>query len=733
MYINKSVDKVIEDNMMVFAQYVIKNRALPDLYSGIKPIHLKILWSMLENKTFNFTKSANVSGKVMVYSPHGDCYETIVNMAQTDRHAYNLIIGQGNFGMFDSRDLKYASGRYTECKLSPLALDCLEGIDKNMVDMIPNYDNTKLMPKYLPVKFPLILCMANNGMAVGMANDMPSFNLKEVCDATISEIKGEEYEDLIPDFANKGLLINNKKEISKINNTGLGKINLRAKYHVEGNSIIITEIPYHKKVSIEVIVDRIVDLVKEGKLKEVTDVLDQTGLEGLNIEISFKKGTDANKLMEKLYKLTPLETSFSCNMNVLLNKSPKVLGVRSIIKEWLKFRRECVKRGLEFDINKLEGELHLLHGLKNILLNIDKAIDIIRNSEDVIENLKNTFNIDDSQSNYIANSKLKTINKKSIEDKLKSIKDLENKLQYLYSCNNAEGIDNLIINDLEETKKKFGRERLTQIIELSEIKTNELDFIEDYNCRIIYTKNYIKKHLQQSNNHKIKEGESIIADIQTTNASNLLIFTNKCNRYKLAVNDLETYKPSVLGDYIYNVLDMDKDEHIIKIVSIPKDYKKESYILFTYSSGKIAKININSFMGNNKKLVNCYNTEAELLDIAYITKDVDVFMLSNEGKALILNTSRINPKGSRTTQGTTGIKLNEGYKCIAGIIGVTKDYNFKLTTQKNKIKEYMLDDIVSSENERRLFDYIYGRNGNQGNFLINTRTNNDIISKFEIL
>ena len=733
MYINKSVDKVIEDNMMVFAQYVIKNRALPDLYSGIKPIHLKILWSMLENKTFNFTKSANVSGKVMVYSPHGDCYETIVNMAQTDRHAYNLIIGQGNFGMFDSRDLKYASGRYTECKLSPLALDCLEGIDKNMVDMIPNYDNTKLMPKYLPVKFPLILCMANNGMAVGMANDMPSFNLKEVCDATISEIKGEEYEDLIPDFANKGLLINNKKEISKINNTGLGKINLRAKYHVEGNSIIITEIPYHKKVSIEAIVDRIVDLVKEGKLKEVTDVLDQTGLEGLNIEISFKKGTDANKLMEKLYKLTPLETSFSCNMNVLLNKSPKVLGVRSIIKEWLKFRRECVKRGLEFDINKLEGELHLLHGLKNILLNIDKAIDIIRNSEDVIENLKNTFNIDDSQSNYIANSKLKTINKKSIEDKLKSIKELEDKLQYLYSCNNAEGIDNLIINDLEETKKKFGRERLTQIIELSEIKTNDLDFIEDYNCRIIYTNNYIKKHLQQSNNHKIKEGESIIADIQTTNASNLLIFTNKCNRYKLSVNDLETYKPSVLGDYIYNVLDMDKDEHIIKIVSIPKNYNKDSYIVFTYSSGKISKINIESYMSNNKKLQNCYNIDSELLNIAYITKDVDIFMLSNEGKSLILNTSRINPKGSRNSQGATGIKLNEGYKCIASIIGVTKDYNFKLITEKGREKEFMLDDIVSSENERRLFDYIYGRNGNQGNFLINTRTNNDIISKFEIL
>ena len=733
MYINKSVDKVIEDNMMVFAQYVIKNRALPDLYSGIKPIHLKILWSMLENKTFNFTKSANVSGKVMVYSPHGDCYETIVNMAQTDRHAYNLIIGQGNFGMFDSRDLKYASGRYTECKLSPLALDCLEGIDKNMVDMIPNYDNTKLMPKYLPVKFPLILCMANNGMAVGMANDMPSFNLKEVCDATISEIKGEEYEDLIPDFANKGLLINNKKEISKINNTGLGKINLRAKYHIEGNSIIITEIPYHKKVSIEAIVDRIVDLVKEGKLKEVTDVLDQTGLEGLNIEISFKKGTDANKLMEKLYKLTPLETSFSCNMNVLLNKSPKVLGVRSIIKEWLKFRRECVKRGLEFDINKLEGELHLLHGLKNILLNIDKAIDIIRNSEDVIENLKNTFNIDDSQSNYIANSKLKTINKKSIEDKLKSIKELEDKLQYLYSCNNAEGIDNLIINDLEETKKKFGRERLTQIIELSEIKTKDLDFIEDYNCRIIYTNNYIKKHLQQSNNHKIKEGESIIADIQTTNASNLLIFTNKCNRYKLSVSDLETYKPSVLGDYIYNVLDMDKDEHIIKVVSIPKDYKKDSYIVCTYSSGKISKINIESYMSNNKKLQNCYNIDSELLNIAYITKDVDIFMLSNEGKSLILNTSRINPKGSRTTQGTTGIKLNEGYKCIASIIGVTKDYNFKLITEKGREKEFMLDDIVSSENERRLFDYIYGRNGNQGNFLINTRTNNDIISKFEIL
>lgn len=731
MYINKSVDKVIEDNMMVFAQYVIKNRALPDLYSGIKPIHLKILWSMLENKTFNFTKSANVSGKVMVYSPHGDCYETIVNMAQTDRHAYNLIIGQGNFGMFDSRDLKYASGRYTECKLSPLALDCLEGIDKNMVDMIPNYDNTKLMPKYLPVKFPLILCMANNGMAVGMANDMPSFNLKEVCDATISEIKGEEYEDLIPDFANKGLLINNKKEISKINNTGLGKINLRAKYHVEGNSIIITEIPYHKKVSIEVIVDRIVDLVKEGKLKEVTDVLDQTGLEGLNIEISFKKGTDANKLMEKLYKLTPLETSFSCNMNVLLNKSPKVLGVRSIIKEWLKFRRECVKRGLEFDINKLEGELHLLHGLKNILLNIDKAIDIIRNSEDVIENLKNTFNIDDSQSNYIANSKLKTINKKSIEDKLKSIKDLENKLQYLYSCNNAEGIDNLIINDLEETKKKFGRERLTQIIELSEIKTNDLDFIEDYNCRIIYTNNYIKKHLQQSNNHKIKEGESIIADIQTTNASNLLIFTNKCNRYKLSVNDLETYKPSVLGDYIYNVLDMDKDEHIIKIVSIPKDYN--GFLYFAYDNGNILKMDLsksNIVSSNYKQLKNTYDVNNNLLDIYYSEKPIDIFMLSSEGQGIIFSSDDFN--GKKSGMGDIGIKLTEKNKVVGCILNVKKEDKFKLYTYKGKEKEIYLDDVYSKDDDTQIYKKIKGGRARQGIMLWNMRTfKEDKIIKFE--
>ena len=260
MYINKSVDKVIEDNMMEYAQYVIKNRALPCVYSGVKPIHLKILWSMLENKEINFTKSATVWGEVMKYSPHGSCYETMVNMIQKDRHAYNLLLGQGNFGSFDSNELQYASDRYTECKLSPLALDCLEGLKHNMVDMIPNYDNTKVMPKYLPVKFPLILCMANNGMAVGMANDMPSFNLIDVCNATIKELKGESYEDLIPDFANGGYIINNKNEISKINNTGLGKVTLRAKYEVEGNTINIKQIPYNKKVFVETIIDKILNM-----------------------------------------------------------------------------------------------------------------------------------------------------------------------------------------------------------------------------------------------------------------------------------------------------------------------------------------------------------------------------------------------------------------------------------------------------------------------------------------
>lgn len=725
MYIDKSIDRVIEDNMMTFAQYVIKNRALPDLYSGVKPIHLKILWSMYENKTFNLTKSATVTGRVMAYSPHGDCYETIVNMIQKDRHAYNLILGQGNFGLFDSNDLQYASSRYTECKLSPLALDCLEGINKNMVEMIPNYDNTRTMPKYLPVKFPLVLCMANNGMAVGMANDMPSFNLIDVCNATISELTGKNFDNLIPDFANGGYIIKDDKEINNINNIGNGKIKLRAKYTVQDNVISITEIPYHKKVFVETIVDRIIELIKNNKLKEVTGVLDQTGLNGLNIEITVKKGTNINTLMEKLYKLTPLETTFSCNMNLLLNKTPKVLGVKDIIKEWCIFRKQCVKNGLEYDINKLTSELHLLHGLKNILLDIDEAVNIIRFSDNVNCELENKFELDDKQSEYIVNIKLKNINKNYIEKQLDKIKEMDTELESLINKNNNNGIIEIIINDLEGIKRKFGKERITEVIYEEDIKgIKQSDLIEDYNCRIVYTQNYIKKHLKQSDNHKIKDDEFIIDDITTTNKSVLLVFTDKGNRYKIQVNDLNTYQPSAYGDYIYNIIDMDKDEHIINISSVTNEI---GYIYCVYSNGSISKVPIKSFMSNNRKLQNCYNTNFKLLSIYYSEKDIDILLVSDEGKALIINTKDINEKSSRNVQGVVGIKLSNDLKCIGTVIDVKPDSKFRLVTQLGKEKEFMLDDIAPTNKpneERSIFTYISGKRGNSGNFLINTRNNN---------
>ncbi|HID0877432.1 TPA: DNA gyrase subunit A [Clostridium botulinum] len=735
MIVNKDISTIIEDNSMDFAQYVIKNRALPDLYSGMKPIHMKILWSMYENKTFNFTKSANVSGKVMVYSPHGDCYETIVNMVQNDRHIYNLIEGQGNWGSFCSSDMQFAASRYTECKLSKLGKDCMQGIDKNMVEMINNYDGTQKMPKFIPTRFPLILCMASNGMAVGMANNSPSFNLEEVCNATISYLKNEPIPIVYPDFATGGYILKNDIKIQKINKTGCGDITLRAKYEIKDNTILITEIPYDTKVTVESIIDKIINLCKEGKLKEINNVLNLTGINGLCIEIDCKKNTNMKKLINKLFLLTQLENKFNANMNVLVDKTPKVIGVQDTIKEWCKFRQQCVINGINYEIETLIKELHILKGLKSILLDIDKAINIIRFSEDANKELQKDFNIDKIQSDYILNIKLININKNYIIKQLKDISQKENKLHYLQDIvNNKDKINNVIIKDLEDVKKQFAQPRRTQIIEDNLINITTEDLIEDNTVTLVLTKDgYLKKNLKYSESQKLKEQDEIIQMFQTTNKTDILLFTNKGNVLLRKTYELDEYQPSSYGTFIPNWLGehLQENEKIIHIAAT-KDYSGQVVTIF--ENGNIGSTDLKKYKTKTNRQVpmDAYNTESKLIDIKVVTEDVDIFLLTDEGKALIVNTKKsgIRPTKSRDTKGVVGIRLKGDNKVIGAIIDCKED-NFTIYTEKGKEIDYMLDDVANNT-EKSWKDYLTMKRGNKGNFIYNTRQKKDKIIKMEL-
>ena len=743
-----TIEKDMTRNYFCYGMAVVSERALPKVEDGFLPVQRKLLYSMKKSGFTGdkkYAKTLDIIGSTTPIYVHGDsslagAMSLLVDTNETQKIPY--LEGDGNFGNIGTTN-SYSAPRYTSARLSKFSGDTLfDGLDKGVVKFVGESEHPE--PLFLPCKYPNILVISLMGIAVGMSCNFNGFNLKDVCDYTSKYIIDKSLNPadyLIPDFNENCELIYNKKNISDIANTGKGSVRLRGKYKFE-DGMLSVYVPY--SVTVQSVVTEITS--KLDKFKDITDVRDgtgynkETGKEEYIVDIDIKKGTDIDKLMSLLYKNTQLETNVSYNMNCLINNKPKTRGVNEILDSWIRVREECIRKDLQFDLNKLNKKLHLLHGLRKVLLNTDKAIEIIKNTEEeelINKALMDYFDIDEVQAEAVSNLKLRNINKKYIINQIKVIEELEKETaDKQYKIDNTEEIDKIIISDLEEISKKYGKPRQTEIIQETDIKQlSKSELIEEYNCKIDYTPTYIKKYARSTDSQKTKEDERLIeVDIDSNNTDTLILFTNKGNRYKIGCHELQTVIASKsLGDYVYNITTMDKDEQIIKVVSIPKDYKKDSYIVALYSNGKIAKINIDSYMGNYKKLVNCYNTDSELLDIAYITKDVDVFMLSDEGKALILNTERINPKGSRTTQGATGIKLNEGYKCIAGIIGVTKDYNFKLTTQKNKIKEYMLDDIVNQDNTRRLFDYLYGRNGNMGNFIYNTRQNNDLITDFEIL
>ncbi|KNY30387.1 DNA gyrase/topoisomerase IV subunit A [Pseudobacteroides cellulosolvens] len=679
--VEQKIVETLEKNYMPYAMSVIVSRAIPEI-DGFKPSHRKLLYTMYKMGllTGNRTKSANVVGQTMKLNPHGDMaiYETLVRLTRgNDALLLPYIDSKGNFGKQYSRDMRFAAPRYTEVKLDKICEELFRDLEKNPVDFIDNYDGTMKEPTLLPTTYPNLLVNANQGIAVGMASNICSFNLREVCETTIQLINDENTDIMqylkAPDLSTGGQLIYVEKDINDIYNTGRGSFKIRSKYKYdkENNCIEVYEIPY--TTTSESIIDSVIDCVKDGKIKDVTDVRDETDLSGLKITLDLKRSTDPEALMNKLYKLTPLQDSFSCNFNLLVNGSPRVMGVREILKEWVAFRTNCIKRQTLFDIGKKKDKLHLLLGLRKILLDIDKAIRIIRETEQdaqVIPNLMSGFTIDHIQAEFIAEIKLRNLNKEYILNRVSEIEDLEKEIEELTGIYNDEKkVRKIIIKQLSEISKKYGRDRRTEIIHEQHIEeiTHE-HFIEDYNLKLFLTDhNYLKKialtSLRTSPDHKLKDDDFIIQELETHNKSDLLLFSNKFTVYKMKIYELNDCKASSLGEYLTNVLQLDADEKIIYLTATD-DYK--GYMMFFFENGKAAKIDLNSYATktNRKKLANAYSDLSPLISIMYIAEDIDLVAYSNIDKVLIFNTSSINPKTTRDSQGVQVLLSKKGSKLI---------------------------------------------------------------------
>ena len=679
----KEITRIIEDNMMEYSADVIFDRAICSIESGLKPSQLRCLWAMYNKKIFKLTKSLNVVGEVTKFHPHGSSYPTIVNMTQEDRHSLPLITGEGNFGQYSSKLLTFASDRYTNVKLSPLAIDSLKEVDKNYVEMIPTYDNKNTMPLYLPSKYPIILTQASEGMAVGMASKLPSFNFNEVCEAIINYIKTGEQTMLVPDFATYGFIVNNKNTIESINKQGKGTLKLRGKCELNENNktILIKEIPYGTYR--EDIIDKVIDLIKEGKLKEVISIKDSTGLKGSGIRVECRKNTNLKEVEQKLYKLTSLENTYSCNMNVLYNGMPGVQGVWGIIPKWIDFRKGCIIRSLKYEKIKLEKEYHLFKGFKNIINDLDKVIEIIRFDDEPIDKLQLEFGLDELQAKYILGLSLKDINKKYIEKKLQDINTISNNIKELETTiSSNDKLMDIIISDLEYINKTYKSPRRTKIVE-DAADTVEDILIEDYNLNIVLSKEgYMKKvrltSLRGASEYKFKDGDELLSLRQTSNKNDLLVFTTKQNCYKLKIHEIQDHKPSVLGLYLPSHLQLDENEHIVDV--IPTDYSEE--ILIAYENGKVAKVPLSSYKTktNRTKLSNA--TYSEGIVGIHIYEDIK-YILATEDKALIFKAKDIPLKTSRNTQGITVMKHSN----MGKVVKFKKVSDCKLDTQSRYISE----------------------------------------------
>ena len=680
--VNQPIIDTLENNFMPYAMSIIMSRAIPEI-DGFKPSHRKILYTMYKMGllTGNRSKSANIVGRTMQLNPHGDAaiYETMVRLSKGyEALLHPYVDSKGNFGKAYSRDMMWAASRYTEAKLDKICAELFTDIDKDTVDFVDNYDNTMKEPVLLPVTFPSVLVNANTGIAAGMASSICSFNLAEVCQTTIELIKNPKHdvsETLKgPDFAGGGFLVYDNAVMDEIYRTGRGGFKVRAKYSYDkpNGCIDITEIP--PTTTSEAIIDKIVEKIKAGSIKEISDIRDETDKNGLKITIDIKKGTDPEKLMKKLYDSTPLQDTFSCNFNVLIKGKPRVLGVAELLGEWIDFRTDCVRRRTAFDLKRATDRLHLLRGLEKILLDIDKAIKIIRNTEEeseVVPNLMIGFKIDKIQAEYVAEIKLRHLNKEYILKRLQDIEKLETAIADLNDIlNSPKRVKQIIIFELKEVIKKYSMPRKTEIIYSNEIDdTPVAEEIPDYPVHLFFTREgYFKKitplSLRMSGANKLKDGDEIVQTFETTNAKELLFFTNKCQVYKTNASAFEDSKASVLGDYIPAKLEMEDGETPIYL-AVTDDYG--GYMMFFFENGKAAKVDMKAYqtLTKRKKLIKAFSDKSPVAALMYIREDKELVVSSSAGRHLLVNTAVILPKTTKDTIGVGVMTLKKGHRLIS--------------------------------------------------------------------
>ncbi len=676
--VNESIGDTLKKNYMPYAMSVIISRALPEI-DGFKPSHRKLLYMMYKRGLLNpdkeRSKSANVVGETMKLNPHGDqaIYETLVRMTRGNEallHPY--VDSKGNFGKQYSSKMHYAAARYTEVKLEKICGELFRDIDSDTVDFVPNYDNTMQEPTLLPVAFPSVLVNSNTGIAVSMASNVCPFNLEEVCETTIALIKNPEHDILStlkgPDFPGGGLMLYDENELKKVFETGRGSIKVRSKYSFDksSNCLEITQIPY--TTTIEAIIDKIVELVKQGKIREVSYIRDETDIDGLKIAIDLKKGTDPDKLMQKLYRLTPLQDSYPCNFNILIAGTPKVMGVREILTEWTAFRKECVQRRTYFELQRKKEKLHLLEALSKILLDIDKAIRIIRETEseaDVVPNLMIGFGIDEIQAEYVAEIKLRNINRQYILRRVEEVDQLKKDIAELEDIlRDKKKISKIIIEELRRVIKNYAKPRKTMFYYQSDVEDEQqIDDTPDYPVNLFVTDGgYFKKitpqSLRMSREHKLKDGDFISQSFEASNKTDLIFISDKSQAYKSKTSAFDDTKASLMGDYVPAKLGFDDGENLTALIPTT-DYS--GYIVFFYENGKAAKVPLKSYetKTNRRKLANAYSDKSPLVAAVFVGDDCDILLRSSSGHTLLFNTALLLPKATRDSQGVQVMNLRK--------------------------------------------------------------------------
>ena len=679
--VQQDISDTLRQNFMPYAMSVIMSRAIPEI-DGFKPSHRKLLYTMYKMGLLGLTrtKSANIVGQTMKLNPHGDAaiYDTMVRLARGyEALLHPYVDSKGNFGKAYSRDMAWAAPRYTEAKLEAICKELFQDIDKDTVDFVDNYDSTMKEPTLLPATFPSVLVNANTGIAVGMASNICPFNLAEVCRTTIALLRDPEADIFAtmqaPDFPGGGQILFDRAQMENIYKTGRGSFRVRSRYSYDKsqNCIDVTQIP--PTTTIEVIVERVIDLVKQGKLKEIADIRDETGMDGLKITIDLKRGTDPDKLMQKLFKLTTLEDSFACNFNVLIAGTPRVLGVRELLEEWTAFRVECVRRRTHFDLEKKREKLHLLQGLELILLDIDKAIRIVRETEEeaeVVPNLMIGFGIDQIQAEYVAEIKLRHLNREYILKRTQEIAELERDIAQLEGILASKAkVKGIIVKELEAVAQKYGQPRRSMILYADEVEEAEImEEVPDYPVHLFFTKEgYFKKitpqSLRMSGEQKLKEGDEITQQLEAQNTAELLFFSNKSQVYKMKAADFADTKASVLGEYIPARAQMDEGE---SAAYMAVTYQYDGFMLFFFENGKVAKVEMSAYQTkqNRKKLLNAYSDKSPLTAALYVREDCEVLLTASSGRMLLFHTGLIAPKATKNTQGVQAMNLKKGQRLL---------------------------------------------------------------------